>query len=108
MDLTQLDALCSDLAFTAKRLRALCSSTHITATANGSEPTNNLLVPSDDAQNLEHEITAAQNSLCGISSRLETLLVGPSSFIRSMAMQASRIFPGENPPPVCLVWVPTC
>jgi hypothetical protein len=90
MDLSQLDALCSDLALTAKRLKMLCEngSNQGVSAAVAKEPVaNDVLVPSAVAHNIEHEIALAQSDLSGISLRLETLLGGPASFIRSMATQ---------------------
>lgn len=90
MDLNQLDAISSDLALTAKRLKSLCESSSQGITATNSEPANDVLVPSAMAHNLEHEIALAQSNLNSISSRLETLLAGPASFIRSLAIQVGE------------------
>lgn len=90
MDLSQLDTLCSELALTAKRLKALCESSNQGSIAVTKEPTTDVLVPPARAENLEHEIALAHSSLSGISSRLETLLAGPASFIQSLATQVCQ------------------
>jgi hypothetical protein len=97
MDFNQLDAISSDLALTAKRLKTLCESSSQTITAASNELTNDVLVPSAMAHNLEHEIALAQSNLNSISARLETLLAGPASFIRSMATQNQLL--------ACLKWM---
>ena len=90
MDLSQLDAISSDLALTAKRLKTLCESSNRGITIANSELTNDILVPSAIPHNLEHEIALAQSNLKSISSRLEALLASPASFIRSMATQVGE------------------
>ena len=90
MDFNQLDAISSDLALTAKRLKTLCENSGQAITTANNEPTNDVLLPSAMAYNLEHEIALAQSNLNSISSRLETLLAGPASFIRSMATQVGE------------------
>lgn len=90
MDLSQLDTLCSELALTAKRLKALCDSNSQGSIAVTKEPTIDVLVPPARVENLEYEIALAHSSLSGISSRLETLLAGPASFIQSLATQVCQ------------------
>ncbi|EMD93908.1 hypothetical protein COCC4DRAFT_31081 [Bipolaris maydis ATCC 48331] len=97
MDLSQLDTLCSELALTAKRLKALCESNNQATIAVTKEPTTDVLVPPARAENIEHEIALAHSSLSGISSRLETLLAGPASFIQSLATQNQLL--------ACLKWM---
>ena len=83
MDLSRLDALCSDLTVAAKTLKGLCDSS-----LNGQDDitANSSIFPGIASQS-GHEILEAQRDLCGIASRLQTLLAGPSCFIRRMAVQ---------------------
>jgi len=89
MDLVQLDALCSDLTVAARAFRSLCDS------SGNSSPGSNVSVKeplflSANPQDAEHEIAIARRNLCGITTRLQTLLSGPTCFIRRMAAQVSR------------------
>lgn len=86
MELSQLDALCSDLSVAAKALRALCDSSG-SSPASSNEPVRDTLFPSITSQDTKNEVRLAQNNLCGIATRLQTLLAGPTCFIRRMATQ---------------------
>lgn len=86
MELSQLDALCADLSVAAKALRALCDSSG-SSPASGNEPGKETLFPTIISQDSKNEVMLARNNLCGIATRLQTLLAGPTCFIRRMATQ---------------------
>lgn len=92
MDLVQLDALCSDLTVAAKTLKALCDDSGNNSPASGNESSKDSLHPLAKSQD---EISHARSNLCGIASRLQILLAGPTCFIRQMATQVRRHFQGS-------------
>ncbi|RMZ73883.1 O-methyltransferase family [Pyrenophora seminiperda CCB06] len=96
MDLAQLDALCSDLTVAARAFRSLCDS------SGNSSPDSNVSVKdplflSTNPHDTEHEIAMVRRNLCGITTRLQTLLSGPTCFIRRMAAQNQLL--------ACLKWL---
>ncbi|KAI8934151.1 hypothetical protein NX059_008905 [Plenodomus lindquistii] len=91
MDLVHLDALCSDLTVAAKTLKALCDDSR---SHNPDEPFRDFI---QSPVNSQDEISITRNNLCGIATRLETLLAGPSCFIRRMAYQHELL--------ACLKWL---
>lgn len=86
MELSQLDALYADLSVAAKALRVLCDSSS-NSPASNNEPVRDTTLPSIISQHSKNEVAIAQSNLCGIATRLQTLLAGPSCFIRRMATQ---------------------
>ena len=88
MDLGQLDALCSDLTVAAKALKTLCDSSS-SSPAGSSEPGKEPPFVSANLHDSAYEVSLAQSNLCGIATRLQTLLAGPTCFIRRMAIQVS-------------------
>ncbi|CAE7178409.1 hypothetical protein CFE70_005864 [Pyrenophora teres f. teres 0-1] len=97
MDLVQLDALCSDLTVAARALKSLCENS-----GNNRNPGSNVSVKeplflSANPLEAEHELAMARRNLCGITTRLQTLLSGPTCFIRRMAAQNQLL--------ACLKWL---
>jgi hypothetical protein len=96
MDLSQLDALCSDLTVAAKTLKGLCDSKSSSLNGHDDITANGCIFPVIASQS-GHEILEAQRDLCGIATRLQMLLAGPSCFIRRMAVQVpSHVFHRDN------------
>ncbi|KAF2024546.1 toxin biosynthesis regulatory protein AflJ [Setomelanomma holmii] len=94
MDLIHLDALCSDLTVAAKNLKALCEGSGSNSPTSSNESSKGSLQPSNKFQD---EISSARSDLCGIATRLQTLLAGPTCFIRRMAVQNQLL--------ACLKWL---
>ncbi|KAL6702828.1 hypothetical protein ACN47E_000914 [Coniothyrium glycines] len=98
MDLNQLDVLCSDLTVAAKTLKTLCDSIG-GSPASYDEPAvpEQTSLAAKSPRETDDAVAVAQSNLCGLATRLQTLLAGPTCFIRRMATQNQLL--------ACLKWL---
>lgn len=86
MDLSQLDALCSDLTVAARTLRGLCDKNSSSLGGRHDSATDSVYFSTTTSEEGD-DISVARRKLCGTVTRLQTLLAGPSYFIHQLAIQ---------------------